>query len=314
MDSGKGSSIISIEEPTAKSDWFRLDTIDTGYCYPEQPRGSGMWFSVGESGTIGVSFNRVRPDDSTLSVLHPSNPTNRVTLSSGTDKFYFNPVFIKQSGKEYLAVHSHTDASIHLWDTVNRTCREAYREELCKSKNMKLCQKDSEMVVYGEYQATNGVHNIHLLNTSTRQWSLRSTLRLQTGLEFIADMCYVQLVDGTPCLVLCNSLGHPRSVVAVEIVGGDIRWRLSAQQMGENFAPISVCTDGDHNIFVCDVGNHSVYVLSSEDGSVIRTVLNAQENEIIFPCRIQIQKNHLYVAHLNNADEMKWMVSKFERK
>ena len=179
---------------------------------------------------------------------------------------------------------------------------------------MVLCVKDNETVIYGERQSTDGVHNVYLLNTSTEQWSLRATLRLQTGLSYIHDMCYVQMADGTPCLVLCNSLGPTGSVVAIEIVGGKIRWRLGVEQIGEGFFPCSVCIDDDHNIYVSDVGQQKVYMLSSDDGSVISTVLNAQQHGIGYPFCIKIQDDHLYVSHINNLKERKWVISKFARK
>ena len=179
---------------------------------------------------------------------------------------------------------------------------------------MVLCAKDNDTVVYGEYKSTDGVHTMHLLNTSTELWSLRATLELQTGLEFVVDVCCMQLADGTACLLLCNSLGPTKSVAAVEMLGGNIQWRLGAEQMGERFTPVSVCTDSNHNIYVSDIGHHRVYVLSPENGSLITTVLNAQQHGINYPFCVQIQSGHLYVAHLNNPKEEKWVISRFVRK
>ena len=177
---------------------------------------------------------------------------------------------------------------------------------------MILCVKDNETVIYGERQNTDGMHNVYLLNTSTEQWSHRATLRLQLGLEFIVDMCYVQMADGTQCLVLCDPVDG--SLVVVEMLGGKIRWRLGVEQIREGFFPSSVCIDDDHNVYVCDNGQQKVYMLSAEDGSVIHTVLNVRQHGIINSFCIQIHVGHLYVAHVNNAEEMKCVISKFERK
>ena len=55
-------------------------------------------------------------------------------------------------------------------------------------------------------------------------------------------------------------------------------------------------------------------MLSSGDGSVISTVLNARQHGVVYPLCIQIQDDHLYVAHVNNLEERKWVISKFARK
>ena len=312
VDSGQASSTVSAAELTEQSEWNLVNEIHTGYCHPESPRASVMWFSVGESGSIGISFVKSRLDETTLSMLHPSHPTSPVILSSGTERLYLNPVFIKMSGREYLAVSCSTHASIHLWDIKNRTPRVVYQEGSDGCKDMVLCVKDYGTVIYAESKHTDGMHRVYLLSTSTEQWSLRATLRLQTGLKYIFDMCYVQMADGNPCLVLCDPSGQ--SVVAVELLGGNIRWRLGFKQMGEEFRPCSVCIDDDDNIYVSDVRQHKVYMLSSEDGSVISTVLNARQHWVVYPLCIQIQDDHLYVAHVKNLKERKWVISKFARK
>ena len=316
VNSGQASSSAPVEEPTKRSEWILVDTIDTGYYYPKPPGGSGLWMSVGESGNIGISMFSTKPSDkfSTLSFLHSSSPTSPITLSSFTEKIYYNPALIKLSGREYLMVVCWNDRNIHLWDTVNRTSRVVYQEGSGRGKHMILCVKDNETVIFGEREHTDGIHKVSLLNTSTDQWSPRTTLRLQIGLVTIADMCYAQLSDGTPCLVLCNSLGPTRSVVVVEIVGGEIRWRLGVETIGEGFYPFRVCTDSEHNVYVCDRGRQRVYMLSSDDGSVIRTVLNSQQHGIFDPCCIQIHNDQMYVSHLNNLNNKKWMISKFARK
>ena len=312
--SGQGSSTASVVELTKQSEWNLVNMIDTGYCHLKQLKDSGLMFSVGESGSISILFVRTRPNQNTLSVLCPTKSTSPITLASGDARFSDIPVFIKQFDREYVAVHCFTDTSIYLWDTVNHTSRVVYQEGSGRGKSMILCVKDNETVVLGEHISRDGVHNVYLLNTSKEQWSLRGTLRLQTGLVNIADMCYVQMADGTACLVLCNSLGPTGSVVAIEIVGGKIRWRLGVEQIGEGFFPCSVCIDDDHNIYASDVEQQKVYMLSSEDGSVISTVLNARQHGVVYPLCIKIQDDHLYVAHVNNLKERKWVISKFARK
>ena len=309
VDSGQGSSTVSAAELTEQSEWNLVNTIDIGYCHP---RRSVMWFSVGESGNIGISLIRSNPYENTLFMLYPSHPTSPVILSSGTERVYVEPVFVKLSGREYLAVPCHSDASIHLWDIKNRTSRVVYQEGSGRGKHMILCVKDNETVIYAEREHTDGIHKVYILNTSTEQWSFRATLRLQTGLNYIDDICYVKMADSTPCLVLCDPLGH--SVTAVEMLGGNIRWRLGVEQMGEGFRPYSVCFDDDHNIYVSDVDQQKVYMLSSDDGSMISTVLNARQHGIIYTIWIQIQDSHLYVSHFNDVNERKLVISKFARK
>ena len=116
VDSGQGSSTVSAAKLTEQSEWNLVNRIDTSFRHPKPPRSSGMWFSVGESGNIGISFVRSHPDETTLSMLYPSHPTSPVVLTSGTERFHWNPVFLKVSGREYLAVPCFTDVSIHLWN------------------------------------------------------------------------------------------------------------------------------------------------------------------------------------------------------
>ena len=307
-----GSSSASVTEPTEPNNWVLDQTIDTGYKWPETSRRSGMLFAVGESGNIGISFWKNKPYESDLSVLSPSKPNHLVTLSSGPDRIYENPIIIKMSSKEFLAARCYNDASIYLWDIENRTSRVVYREGSEQKKSMRLCVIDNDTVGYGNVLPTDGVHNVYLLNTSTDQWSLRNTLRLHTGMKGIYDLCYTQPPDGTSCLVLVGC--DDRSVMAVEMLGGNIRWCIGTKQIGEQFKPTGVCADTDHIVYVVDWNQHKVDKLSSDDGSVISTVLTAQQHGIVHPYWVQMYHECLYVSHLNNLKEKKWQISKYKTK
>ena len=80
-----GSSLESVTEATEPSNWVLDQTIDIGYRFPERPRISVMWFTVGESGNVGISFIQSKPYESNLAVLSPCKPNRLVTLSSGSD-------------------------------------------------------------------------------------------------------------------------------------------------------------------------------------------------------------------------------------
>ena len=309
---GAASSSASVIEPTEPSNWVLDEVIDTGCRYPEPPGDSMMSFTVGESGDIGISFVKTDPLENDLFILSPSKPERLVSLSSGSRKIYNESIFIKLSSKEFLAVPCLTNASIYLWDIENRTSRVVYREGSKRKKEMGFCEIGSETVAYGEVQPTKGVHNVYLRNTSTDQWSLRITLRLRAGLKAIADMCHIQLTDGTSCLVLCSYTD--RSVMVVEMLGGNVRWCIGAQQMGEVFIPFSVCADTDHNVYVSDLGQHKIDKLSSDDGSVISMVLTAQQQGIVFSRWVRMYNHCLYVSHVNNVKEKKWQISKFRCK
>ena len=311
VEPGVGSSSESVTEPTEPSNWVVDQTIDTGCRHPSAPRGSWLSFTVDESGNVGISFLQTKPYETDLAVLSPSKPNRLVTLSSGSNRIYEEPIFIKVTGKEFLATPCFTDASIHLWDIENCTSRVVYREGSKEKKRMRLCVIDDETVGYAETFPTDDVHNVYVLNTSTDQWSLRNTLRLRTGLKYIWDMCYTQLTDGTSCLVL---LSHgDRKVMAIEMLGGNIRWSIGTQQMGERFLPCSVCADSDHNVYVCDWNQLKVDKLSSDDGSVISTVLNAQ-HEFRQARWVRMYNYCLYVSHFNNLHEVKWQISKYKTK
>ena len=147
-----------------------------------------MPFTVGESGDIGISFCKTEPYETDLFILSPSKPNSSVSLSSGSHRFYFEPIFVKISSKEFLAIPCFTDASIHLWDIENHTSRVVYREGSIGKKNMRLCRIYRKTVAYGNAWPTNGVHNVYLLNTTTDQWSLRNTPKLCTGLKAVEDL------------------------------------------------------------------------------------------------------------------------------
>ena len=85
VEPGVGSSLESVTEATEPSNWVLDQTIDIGYRFPERPRISVMWFTVGESGNVGISFIQSKPYESNLAVLSPCKPNRLVTLSSGSD-------------------------------------------------------------------------------------------------------------------------------------------------------------------------------------------------------------------------------------
>ena len=312
VEPGVGSSSESVTEPTEPSNWVLDQTIDTGYRCPEPPRGSTMWFTVAESGNVGIILIQSKPFEADLAVLSPSKPNRLVTLSSGSNRIYEDLIFIKVTGKEFLATPCFTDASIHLWDIENYTSRVVYREGSKGNKAMRLCVIDDETVGYAEVFPTDDVHNVYILNTSTEQWSLRNTLRLRTGLQYIWDMCYTQLTDGTSCLVLCS--GGDRKVMAIEMLGGNIRWSIGTKQMGEGFLSCSVCADTDHNVYVCDWNQRKIDKLSLDDGSVISMVLTAQQHGFGHPRWVQMYNDCLCVSHLNDLRKGKWQINKYKMK
>ena len=304
------SSAASIAESTSGTHWLLELRLETGLLYPQLPRGAVMVFSVSKLGNIGISFNKTNPDENILLVLDHSSPSRPVVLSSGSGKIYENPIYVKIAGGEYLAVPCFTDSSIHLWNTVQRTSRVVYQYG---RKEMRLCTVDDDTVACGECHPTDGAQNVYLLNTSTKLWSLRATLKLRTGLEFIFDMTHIQLTDGgTSCLVLCGAKNG--SVVAIEMLSGNIRWSCGAKEMGARFAPVSVCAERERFVYVCDFGQSAIYMLSPEDGAMISTVLTAQQHGIASPCCLRTHNDYLYITHLNNDDEEKWQISKFVKK
>ena len=303
------SSVASIAESTRGSHWILELRLETGLLYPQLPRGAAMVFSVSELGSIGISFNKTNPDENILLVLDPSSPTRPVILSSGAKRIYENPVFVKVAGGEYLAVPCFTDSSIHLWNTVQRTSKVVYQHG---QKEMRLCAVDDATVAYGECHPTNGAHNVYLLNTSTEQWSLRATLKLRTGLEFIFDMTHIQLTDGASYLVLCSAKNG--TVVAIEMLSGKRPVEMWCEAEG-----IQVRSDQclrRQGALCLRLWFRTVRHLHAapEDGAVISTVLTAQHHGIASPCCLRTPGDYLYITHLNNDDEDKWQISKFVKK
>ena len=132
-------------------------------------------FTVSKSGSIAIA------SQPSLSVVYPDQNRRPVILSA--DKSYGCPVFLEESGREQLAATCSNDSTIHLWDIEGRTSRTVYALKSGRRKLMNLCVIDGSTLGYGEVDAPgDGSCRVYILNTGSNEWSLRSTIQLNTGM------------------------------------------------------------------------------------------------------------------------------------
>ena len=267
-------------------------------------------FAVADSGNIGISFaiEVGGCKDGSLSVMYPLRDTKPHFLSpSSKTIYYWNPVFITKNNKEYLAAYM-TDLSIQLWDieTHTSTTVSKIKSKVTDLKN--LCVIDGDTVACADMSPSpDGKCKIHILDTSTEEWSTRSTLVLPTGKGHIYDMCYMKTFDGTRCLLLCCP--RDKYVHAVEMGGGKTRWKTAREQIGEDWEPWSITTDKDSMIYVADQNQHKLLVLSADDGAVM-DIINLRQHDIVAPFCVRMNEGSIYISHRDPKEAKKWQISK----
>ena len=188
---------------------------------------------MSESGAIGISCD----ENPSLSILYPGTDKAPVILSN--DMLYSSATFVKFRGKEHPAAAYREDGCLHLWDIESKTYKEVFDPRLPKEKKLKdmnICMIDESTIGFGEVGASlDGSRRVFILKTNTAaDWTLSGTLKLFTP-DNIWDMCYAEVVDGTPCLLLCIPYGN--RILAVEMEDGKTRWEVGKEQMGEKFDP-----------------------------------------------------------------------------
>ena len=255
-------------------------------------------FSVSElSGFVAIASLEARP---TLSVISPG--TDKHPMIFENDDQYKSALFVSVSDEEYLAAAS--KGSIYLWNLEENTPSMAFK--LKAGKDWYLCAIDEKTVAcVAEQPSLECFSKIYTLNTDSEKFTLSGTLRLKARGR-IMDMCYVKIVDGTPCLLL--SLPWNGLVQSVEMVGGKVRWQVDQQKMGGSFRSWSICTDGS-TVYILNARPSKLYLVSVEDGSVL-TSISLHWFGIIYPGCVRLQREHLYVGHLNQKLDT-YCISKF---
>ena len=292
-------------EKTPDAALILKDTINVDHL---TPKGFSIInnFLLSSSGAIGIVCLFGSPS---LSVIYPGSSHPPQVLSN-EGRLYWSAVFMKNLGKECLAVTCRNNNTVHLWNLEDSTSSIVYKEMSDKGKNMNLCVIDDRTVAYGEViPSGDGCQKIYILMTNTQPWSLSSTLVVR-GIRSIQDMCYMKSADGTPCLLLaCPNDGN---VQAVEIVSGRIRWKVGGQQMGtQGCYSLSICTDENNTVYVADWVNNKIHILSGEDGSFIRSI-NLMPYDVWFPSCVRIHDQHIYMVHMEESRK-NHQISKFTK-
>ena len=262
-------------------------------------------FSISESGTIGISCS----EKPSLSVMYPGTDQPPIVLSN--DVSYHSATSLNISGKEHLAAACDEDGCLYLWDIESKTSKKVFDPKLPSeqtNKIMVICKIDENTIGYGEVAPSpDRSRRVFVLKMATDELTLSSTLRLFTP-DTIFDMCYTEVDGGTPCLLLCIPYDH--RTMAVEMIGGKIRWEMGKYQMGEKFLPWSICSDDDNTVYVTDYWENRIHLLSADDGSVIRSI-DAYHYGIGNLIAVRFHDNHLYVEHYRDPG-YKYAISKFK--
>ena len=270
-------------------------------------------FAVSSDGSIGITSQpslSENPDEEggewekspSVSVIYPGIGKPSVILSD--DKEFWSSVFMRNEANLLAATCSH-DNSIHLWDVEKGTSSVVYKFQSDVEERKILCLIDDKTVACRDVgRPVDGVHHVEILSTATEPWSLKTTVRINS-VKDIYNMCYMQTVDGTACLLLCSPRDH--MVQAVEVIGGHVRWDSGKQQQMKR--PLSVCTDAANTVYVADFVENKLFFLNSEDGSIFSYV-NLAQYDFVRPFCVCVHDEHLYVGHLDEKEE-KPRISKF---
>ena len=268
-------------------------------------------FTVSDSGSVGIC----RGAKPSLSILYPDTDKAPVILSKNIK--YSSATFVKFRGKEHLAAACLDDGCLHLWDIESRTYKKVFDPTLPMNKlnkYMNICKIDENTIAYGEEDASpEESRSIFILKTGIDQWTISATLELFTPSN-IRDMCYTEVDDGTPCLLLC--VPWAQRIMAVEMVQGKTRWEAGKEQMGTKFKPWSICTDGNGCAYVADCGQDKIHLLSASDGMLIKRfdVGSCYGIQNVFTVRFHDQ--HLYIEWKNqqkNQKVKKYVIMKFKQ-
>ncbi len=270
---------------------------------------SGQKFALLENEAIVMTSSNKRK--TTLSVVHPGSDLPDKSLA--TDTWFSSPVVTKIAGKEQIVAMSRHDKVVRLFDVENNSSKVVYTLKPEEFRGRNLCPiNDSTMAVTGfvkDVETGREEDSISMLNVSEEgEWSLGNVIYVP-GIKGIYDVVYTQLVDGSPCLIACS----PKQVQAVDIVGGQVRWKVSSKtrDVGKDFTPSSLCVDKEKIVNVVDRMQHALYFVSAKSGSVLGKV-PLDQHQIFRPFCVAVLNESVFVAHKNPNNE-KVQISKFTR-
>ena len=260
-------------------------------------RGSSlcMKFTLSEwFGSIAITSTEAKPS---FSIIYPG--TSKPPLIFAKDNPCTSALFRTISYQEFVIAASRDN--IHVWNQARNTSSAAYKVN--EENNFPMCVIDDRTIAcVTEEPSWNGFSKVYLLNTDTEELTLSSTLLLN-AIGRITDICYVQTIDGTACLIL--SFPYDSLLQSVEMIGGKVRWQANGSS-----CPSSICTDGS-TIFAVDAVGNKLDLLSVEDGSSI-TSIRLRPFDVRFPTCVRLQREHLYIGHMNKKQDT-YCISKFTK-
>ena len=263
---------------------------------------TGNRFTVSDSGAIGISCGGATPS---LSVMYPKR--NEPPLALSDDKVYLSAIFLKISGKEYLAAACKEDGCLYLWDIDLRTSKKVFDPKLPEDKffkDMVICKIDGNTVAFAEKcPLVDGSRRVFIIKTDTDQWILSAMLRLFISGN-IHDICCSKAEGGANQLLHCQL--NDSQIMAVEMGSGKTRWGLGKEWMGNEFEPKSICADDDNTLFVADWGQDKIHVLSATDGTGIKCFDVGSYYDINNIFTVRFHDKHLYI-------ERKILTQKFQK-
>ena len=250
------------------------------------------------SGLVGIASAIYKPS---LSIMYPGTDNPPLILS--TDDEYRSALFVTISGEEYLAAASRD--SIHLWNLVENTSTVVYKFK--EQKVWLLCLIDERTVgCVAQHTSSDGFINIYILIANAEMWTLSSTHSVKVN-NGASDVTVIKTVDGTSCLLLIDSADT--FVQCIEMVGGEVRWLVDKQKLGEKLIPWSISSEGSI-VFVVDLVA-KLHLLSVEDGTVLTSVNLLPFGIHLYTC-VQARGDHVYIGHEDEKRDA-YCISKFSK-
>ena len=163
------SGTLSLDGRDQSLQLVKTWTVDHVQADPKRLKATNR-FTVSESGAIGISCE----ESPSLSVMYPDSDKPPVLLSDVIE--YRSAIFLKVTGKEYLAVACIDDGCLYLWDIEAKTSKKIFDPQLPKvgrSDYMNIFKISQNTIGYGEVRPSpDGRRKIFILHTDTKEWNL----------------------------------------------------------------------------------------------------------------------------------------------
>ncbi len=246
--------------------------------------------------------------------LHQLHQKGRVIIPG--ENIIWNVAFINIDNTEHLITNQGERLLVFDTTLLNSMVKVVYEKYIpglhILDRALCFCSVDEKSLACTHILPIDGCHEIDVLDIRPGKWFPIRTIQAELGWSVVNDMCHTISSDG-PQLVLCSN--EVESVAGVKLHDGKIRWRITEKEAGVKLRAGSVCADQLGRVFVACPRHDSIYIVSAEDGTMIGR-LNL-DPPITYPSCVRIQKEKLWVAHLEDkarrtTGQWKWQISQYD--